>query len=123
MGLKDVKIFAVAGVSRVLWLLVSCTADWLLRDYDTSAHLNERPCNNEWELEAATEAVLFADVWDTVYFERISRCGYEFEHYLAFFPGMPLLMSWMPGNAATTVVHGLVVTTLAFCLSAVLMYR
>lgn len=66
---------------------------------------------------------MLADVWDTVYFERISRCGYEFEQYLAFFPGLPLILSWFSHDVTTAVITGLLVTTLSFCFSAVMMYR
>eukprot|EP00892_Ulva_mutabilis_P012175 jgi/Ulvmu1/932/UM102_0015.1 len=123
MWATDAKVVAVAAISRILWLLIAGIADWLLRDYDTSAHLNERPCGVDDVPENASKALLFADVWDTVYFERVSRCGYEFEHYMAFFPGMPLLMSLLGSNGTTTVCCGLLISTVAFCLSAVLMYR
>lgn len=123
MGAADAKIVAVAAVSRAVWLLIAAVADWSLRDYDTSAHLNDRPCGVDHEHTVASRVILLADVWDTVYFERISRCGYEFEQYLAFFPGLPLILSWFSHDVTTAVITGLVVTTLSFCLSAVMMYR
>lgn len=31
-------------------------------------------------------------VWDTVYFARVARCGYETDKINAFFPGLPAAM-------------------------------
>lgn len=119
----DAKIAAVAAGSRVVWLLIAATSDWLLRDYDTSAQLNDRPCSIDHEHKLPGQIILFADVWDTVYFERISRCGYEFEQYLAFFPGLPMMLSRLSHDASSTIRAGLIITMLSFCLSAVMMYR
>lgn len=123
MGIADAKVALIAVASRATLLLMAAASDWLLADYDTSAHLNERPCGLDQKPVVAAQSVLFADVWDSVYFERISRCGYEFEHYLAFFPGLPKIVSWLSHDAPTAVEAGILVTTISFSISAVLMYR
>lgn len=45
-----------------------------------------------WPLTAASLEGLA--VWDAVFFLRISQCGYEYDKFHAFFPGLPAAM-WL----------------------------
>ncbi|KAL6059272.1 GPI mannosyltransferase 2 [Balamuthia mandrillaris] len=78
--------------SRVAVWLLGCVLGALVSDYDTSAFL--------FPLVAPTKpldpwiAILFGPFarWDSVYFLRIAEAQtYEYEHFHAFFPGLPFL--------------------------------
>jgi hypothetical protein len=101
----------------------------LLHDYDTSAQLPVASCKaSDQHIEHSCEPpglIRSSIVWDSVYFERIARCGYEYEHFLAFFPGWPWLVKsvyvwfgarWSQGAA-------LLLSSLSFSLSSVLLRR
>eukprot|EP00727_Mastigamoeba_balamuthi_P014686 m51a1_g9843 hypothetical protein (412) ;mRNA; f:1956182-1957530 len=97
---------ATAGASAVLGLA------WA--DYDASA-------------EGAAPALVR---WDALYFARIAARGYEYEHYGAFFPGLPaalraLALPLAPalGVEGAVVWGGLLLSALLFCASALLLRR
>lgn len=125
---SDSRIFGIALSSRLLFLLIGVCSDALLKDYDSSAQLQTASCDQQLvddaDITLFTRSVRSSIVWDSVYFERIARCGYEFEHFLAFFPGWPgasrLLSGWRP---PWTQVAGLTLSCCSFCLSAVLLRR
>ena len=120
---QDVRIASIAFVSRLAFLGAAVVSDALLDDYDSSAVLNSRPCDVSDPAEQAGIAVNFADVWDTVFYDRISRCGYEYEHYFAFFPGLPGVMGLLGGSAGRRVLAALITSLISFTISMVLFYR
>lgn len=38
-------------------------------------------------------------VWDSVYYIRIAKCGYEFEQMFAFFPVLPVLIRLLSSSS------------------------
>ena len=73
-------------------------------------------------------------VWDTVYFVRIAKCGYEYDLTHAFFPLMPLLMRafasimsfGMMGRLCEETAYavaGILINVVAFCVAAAALYR
>lgn len=119
---QDVRVACVAFVSRLVFLGAAVLSD-VLDDYDSSAVLNARSCNVSDATEHAGFVVNFADVWDTVFYDRISRCGYEYEHYFAFFPGLPGVMGLLGGSAGRRVLAALITSLISFTISMVLFYR
>jgi GPI mannosyltransferase 2 len=79
--LRAVTLLAMS--TRLCVLVVSVLSDWLVEDYDTSAHRIK---------SAGPIGTLLGGlgVWDGVYFQRIASHGYEYEQVHAFFP----LLSW-----------------------------
>lgn len=120
---QDVRIACIAFVSRLAFLAAAFVSDVLLDDYDSSSGLNSRPCNVSDTAQEAGIIVKFANVWDTVFYDRISRCGYEYEHYFAFFPGLPYVMGLAGGSAGRRVLVALVMSLISFTASMVLFFR
>jgi phosphatidylinositol glycan class V len=121
-------IALVAAASRIALLGVGFLSDAVLPDYDSSAELHSSSCT---EIDAQIDespfsrAVRSSIVWDTVYFEHLARCGYEFEQFFAFFPGLPTLMrllSFARGHPWTQIA-GILISIVSFTLSSVLFYR
>ena len=124
------KVSSIAAVSRAASLLVSIVSDWIFSDYDTSASARDISCAPDSHernprlagLRPATDASI---VWDAVYYDRIRRCGYEFEHFAAFMPGWPTTLSQLAGSspALWTQAVSLVVTAVAFTAAAALLFE
>lgn len=140
---KDAKIALLAFGSRVLvlgWMFLSTR---LYRKLDTSTSLqnfaciedgrsvNAEPRPGPWGLDALAP-------WDTVYFLRIAKCGYEFDIFNAFFPLYPFLMryivamlsflkldliSQMVPIETEYLVIGLLANLVAFCCAAVALHH
>jgi hypothetical protein len=118
----------VAAASRIALLAVGILSDAVLPDYDSSAELHSSSCS---ELDSPIDespfkkAVRSSIVWDSVYFEHLARCGYNVEHFFAFFPGLPTLMRLVSFGKAHpwTQVAGLLISVFSFTSSAVLLYR
>jgi hypothetical protein len=112
--LRTRRLVVLAVCVRVAYLAVALAATLLLPDYDTSAPLAAEECNDStwpevvaaavaarapppsrgsWPPPAAASlggrAARLGVVWDALFYQRISACGYEYEQYLAFFPGLP----------------------------------
>ena len=93
--MSERKAALVAIASRSVVLLLSSLLDASLPDYDTSGELVDQGACNSAIREVAPSptwverVVKGLVVWDSVYFVRIARCGYEYEQYHAFFPGYP----------------------------------
>jgi GPI mannosyltransferase 2 len=121
--MQDVRIAGTAFLSRSLFLAIAFLSDSLLADYDSSAVLNSRDCTQADSARVPGGFVKFADVWDTVFYERISRCGYEYEHYFAFLPGLPRAMAWLGGGADRRVLAAILISLISFTISSVLLYR
>lgn len=118
----------LALVSRLALLAVGVVSDALFPDYDSSAELHTESCDavsSTGDTGWFTSAVRSSVVWDSVYFERLARCGYEFEHFFAFFPGLPALMAKLSAAQGFpwTQIAGLVVSVASFVMAAVLLYR
>jgi GPI mannosyltransferase 2 len=116
-------IACIALASRIVFLGAAAVFDLLLDDYDSSSSLNARPCNVSNSAPKPGILVEFTDVWDTVFYDRISRCGYEYEHYFAFFPGLPKIMGFAGGGASRRMLIALVTSMVSFAASMVLCYR
>lgn len=54
-----------------------------------------QPLTTKGSLPSLISAIESSIVWDSVYFVRISECGYEYEQTYAFFPLLPLCMSML----------------------------
>lgn len=112
--LRTRRLIVVAACVRATYLAVALVATALLRDYDTSAPLTTEDCADSawpeavaaaiaarappstgrgWPLPPAASlggrAARLGVVWDALFYQRIAACGYEYEQYLAFFPGLP----------------------------------
>lgn len=120
---QDVRVACIAFASRLAFLGAAFVSDVLLDDYDSSAVLNSRPCNGSDAILDPGILVKFANVWDTVFYDRISRCGYEYEHYFAFFPCLPQVMGLAGGSAGHRVFAALVTSLVSFTASMVLFFR
>jgi hypothetical protein len=95
-GLATSKLLLLAGGVRVAYLLLILGLSHLIRDYDTSASLLSESCDDDWPQRVAAAAAAAQHgaavpgvVWDAVFLHRIAACGYEYEQFFAFFPGLP----------------------------------
>ncbi len=101
----QLQVLLLATAVRVLVLSAAVTFDAVLPDYDSSVSLLTQSCRATGDLQArqhaATEsftavpargALAKLAVWDSVFFIRIAKCGYEYEQFHAFFPLLPLTM-------------------------------
>ena len=132
MALPDMHgslmVALMALASRLALLAVGIVSDALFPDYDSSAELHTDSCDavsNTDHTAWFSSAVRSSVVWDSVYFERLARCGYEFEHFFAFFPGLPALMQRFSAAQGFpwTQIAGFAVSVASFVLAAVLLYR
>lgn len=122
----------VRGILLILFLVFG----EYFPDYDTSNHINlHGDCLSDTTLEDPRSAPLLHRlvVWDSVYFLRIARCGYEFEHTHAFFPGFPMVIRYVGLGAramwpsldlqSALSLAGLLVSNLCYVISIVLFHR
>lgn len=139
------KILVLALTSRLLVLLLMVTADTVFSDLDSSAHLQNFPCGSLDKTTPISTSnswiARFLDglaPWDSVYFVRIAKCGYETDMINAFFPFLPFLMRYgakytglmyigtelmnLPIESIYTAL-GLEVNIVAFCIAAVALHR
>ena len=118
-----------------------------VEDYDTSSSLYAQ-ADTASSSGSSSGSVLvhqlfgWAAKWDGAYFTQIAHSsswaasgapvlGYELEHYHAFFPLLPILMAlgavplqWFGLTAsAAMVLSGVLVSNVAFVLSAVVLFR
>lgn len=96
---KETVLIKYAIFSRLLVLFLTILWRSLLQPYDTSASLNP-PCLYHKEdsppflvANAASRSLENSVVWDSVYFLRITECGYEYEQTYAFLPLLPFFIS------------------------------
>jgi len=116
-----------------------------VEDYDTSSSLYFHTAIDSGQAGgSALVHMLFgwAAKWDGAYFTQIAHTsswdanrgpvlGYELEHYHAFFPLLPMLMAsgavplqWFGLTvSAATILSGVLVSNVAFVLSAVVLFR
>lgn len=84
------RLVLFAAVVRAAYIAGNLLLARYLVDYDTSSTYLSESCQSNWpELVAKTQQQYPWVVWDSVFLHRISFCGYEFEQYFAFFPGLP----------------------------------
>ncbi|KAF8071406.1 hypothetical protein N665_1128s0006 [Sinapis alba] len=141
---KESILIKYAIFSRLLLLFLTVLWRSFLQPYDTSAALNP-PCLHHRDVsEASPQLLLVANtvsktlensvVWDSVYFLRISQCGYEYEQTYAFLPLLPFFISLLSrtvfaplvpviGLRAVMVLSGYVVTNSAFVFAAIYLFR
>lgn len=158
------RVVILALLSRILVLGMMFLSDALFVDLDTSSHLiMGLPCLDQGKHQSnATNGIDFQNrkeeiqndenriesykgqgsmvVWDTVFFVRIAKCGYEHDLNNAFFPLLPIIMRFIgrmisacwiqckldgieypcPEQLYTSI--ALVVNIIAFCGAALLLY-
>ncbi|XP_010458601.1 PREDICTED: GPI mannosyltransferase 2-like isoform X1 [Camelina sativa] len=137
---KESILIKYAIFSRLLVLFLTLLWRSLLQPYDTSAALNP-PCLNHKEdsspflvANAASRSLENSVVWDSVYFLRITECGYEYEQTYAFLPLLPFFISILSrtvfaplvpfiGLRAVMVLSGYTVSNLAFVFAAIYLFR
>lgn len=100
------RVLLLALASRALVLGAMALSGWAFADLDSSARLAGFPCAAEgadaadaWAASGAAANThpaaptsLLLPVWDTVYFSRVAKCGYETDKSNAFFPLLPAAM-------------------------------
>jgi len=93
MALSTARIFCLALAVRAAYLAAIIGLDAALPDNDSSALLVRRSCGGGPPAFASGAPRAYGLhsllVWDSVFFERVARCGYEFEQYHAFLPAFP----------------------------------
>jgi len=137
---KETILIKYAIFSRLLVLFLTILWRSLLQPYDTSAALNP-PCLYHKEdsfpflvANAASRSLENSVVWDSVYFLRITECGYEYEQTYAFLPLLPFFISLLSrtvfaplvpliGLRAVMVLSGFTVSNLAFIFAAIYLFR
>ncbi|KAL6770231.1 PIGV1 [Auxenochlorella protothecoides x Auxenochlorella symbiontica] len=114
MASKTTKLLGLAALSRALVLVGIVLSDAAFNDLDTSASQQNRPCDRQCSgtgtsclASGSAHTTIFDDVsaWDSVFFVRVAKCGYETDMINAFFPLLPLVMRL--GSAFLLPLHGL----------------
>ncbi|VYS68244.1 unnamed protein product [Arabidopsis thaliana] len=123
---KEIILIKYAIFSRLLVLFLTILWRSLLQPYDTSAALNP-PCLYQKEdsslfLVANVYFLENSVVWDSVYFLRITECGYEYEQTYPFLPLLPFFISLL-SRTAVMVLSGSTVSNLAFIFAAIYLFR
>lgn len=138
----QILVLKSATFSRLLILTLTIIYRTLVSPYDTSAPLNP-PClndnnNNNTHLlplwPRVSSAIENGIVWDSVYFVRISQCGYEYEQSYAFLPLLPISISFFSrtlfsffvpfvGHRAVLAFSAYVINNLAFVLAALYFHK
>ena len=131
------RVFLLALASRLCVLAIMVTADAAFQDLDTSTHLQNFPCDASIPHTHSTTIIDQLAPWDSVYFIRIAKCGYENDKSNAFFPLLPLLMRYTAKltflDRASSTTHvpiestytliGLFVSLISFSVAAVALWR
>lgn len=90
------RVLLLALCSRAALLLGLLAADAAFPDLDTSTRLAAAlPCASAGAAAAPPPPAappIPLLVWDTAYFSRIAKCGYETDKINAFFPLLPAVM-------------------------------
>ena len=121
--MQSARVACIAVISRLIFLSVAFVSDLLLDDYDSSSVLNSRACSSSVAVPEGHLIVKFADVWDSVFYDRISRCGYEYEHYFAFFPGLPAVIGATGGSAGRRIAMALAISLISFAVAMIFFFR
>ena len=84
------RVLLVAAAIRLTYTSIALALSSAFADYDSSGSLLSSNCSSAWPSNVTADA--HAEplvVWDSVFFQRIAACGYEYEQFFAFFPGLP----------------------------------
>uniref|UniRef100_A0A1J3K303 GPI mannosyltransferase 2 n=1 Tax=Noccaea caerulescens TaxID=107243 RepID=A0A1J3K303_NOCCA len=140
---KESRLIKYAIFSRLLVLFLTILWRSFLQPYDTSAAINP-PCLYHKDVaedspplvigNAVSKTLENSVVWDSVYFLRITQCGYEYEQTYAFLPLLPFFISLLSrtvfaplvpliGLRAVMVLSGYVVSNVAFVFAAIYLFR
>ncbi|KAM2468039.1 hypothetical protein FF1_009760 [Malus domestica] len=135
----EATVIRSAIQSRLLVLTLILLWRTLLSSYDTSAPINPDclstiPAQKNVLFHSLGLAIESTIVWDSVYYVRIAECGYEYEQTYAFFPLLPLCMSFLSrtvlaplvpviGQRAVLGLSGYVINNIGFVFGAVYLYR
>ncbi|KAM1307390.1 uncharacterized protein LOC126593182 isoform X2 [Malus sylvestris] len=135
----EATVIRSAIQSRLLVLTLILLWRTLLSSYDTSAPINPDclstiPAQKNVLFHSLGSAIESSIVWDGVYYVRIAECGYEYEQTYAFFPLLPLCMSFLSrtvlaplvpviGQRAVLGLSGYVINNIGFVFGAVYLYR
>lgn len=138
---KDRKIIALAATSRIICLSLTILADLAFTDLATSAHLSNFQCLSPTSPSLHLDPSLSTSVdhlasWDSMYFVRIAKCGYENDMIHAFFPLLPVLMRtldiftgsrWMLGHRfppeSRYTLHGILISFASFIIAALALHK
>ncbi|XP_028945448.1 uncharacterized protein [Malus domestica] len=134
----EATVIRSAIQSRLLVLTLILLWRTLLSSYDTSAPINPDclstiPAQKNVLFHSLGLAIESSIVWDSVYYVRIAECGYEYEQTYAFFPLLPLCMSFLSrtvlaplvpviGQRAVLGLSGYVINNIGFVFGAVYLY-
>jgi GPI mannosyltransferase 2 len=140
------RIVLLALSSRIACLTLMSLAGASFASLDTSARLESFACLSQKSdaetipKDAATSQQFTSlqelSVWDSAYFVRIAKCGYEHDMTNAFFPLLPLCMR-LAGQLSRLVLAqgtpisveslymgvGLVINVIAFCIAALALHH
>jgi phosphatidylinositol glycan class V len=141
---KDRKIIALAATSRIICLSLVILADLSFTDLATSAHLSNFQCLSPATSSRAplnlnpypTTSLDHLAPWDSMYFVRIAKCGYENDMINAFFPLLPMLMRtldivtgsrWLLGHCfppeSRYTLHGMLISFISFIIAALALHK
>jgi GPI mannosyltransferase 2 len=141
---KDRKIIALAATSRIICLSLVILADVSFTDLATSAHLSNFQCLSPAPSSPAplhlipspTTSLDHLAPWDSMYFVRIAKCGYENDMIHAFFPLLPMFMRtldiltgsrWLLGHRfppeSRYTMHGMLISFVSFIIAALALHK
>lgn len=96
---REGRIISLALASRLAVLGLMVFSDAAFTDLASSAQLQNFPCDGaaprgQRDFSIASTPLDELAPWDTVYFVRIAKCGYENDMINAFFPLLPMVMRY-----------------------------
>jgi phosphatidylinositol glycan class V len=148
IGDRTYETIGYAILSRIFLLSIVATGVFFVSPlpYDTSSTLVFRGPNvssgdetipqsieEGWQPTLITKVLSRLASWDALYFSTIAKDGYLWEHYYAFFPGYPTLISLLSGALQQTgislsptdllLLSGFVISNLAFVMCSIVVYN
>jgi phosphatidylinositol glycan class V len=116
------RLIKYGVISRLIVNILSLLSYLVCPSYDTSTELlilNGSKASNS----ILTDWVLSLIKWDSIYFLKISKYGYVYENYLAFFPGLPFTIKFinsalgLEDSIINLSIVGLVLSNISFLIS------
>ena len=99
---QSLKLLGVAACVRAVYLVLIAAFALAYDDYDTSTSILSESCADDWPDRAASaQQYLPGVVWDSIFLHRIAACGYEYEQFFAFYPGVPGRLGTADSNACS----------------------
>ena len=136
MESRERKLLLLALCSRLLAILFIIAADYYFDDLDSSERLQNFSCEGDALSASPMPSNTIIDglaTWDSVYFIRIAKCGYENDMIHAFFPLLPSLMRAMDRLLPLAhllqpvesryALYGFLISFISFGIAAVSLYR